>query len=714
MVDPGPLADDPRDGTVDKPDLLARKEYVLSIASLLESVRGQSESSVLALIGDWGSGKTSVLEMLRVELGKSGDWSVGTFDPWSYPNAESIQAGFFIELYAALPKGTKSDKLRQSVAGLARMVSPLGALGGLLGADLSGAIQAGADLIGGDTSLDASVRAASADLRSADRPVLMVIDDLDRLTPDELLTVLKLVRHIGRLPHVYYLLGYDEETLLEVLSSTPLVQTNVRAQAYLEKVVQVRLDMPMLRSNEKLALLNNGLDAICAATGVTLTDDDVQRIGRVYEAALERRLSTPRAINRFLGQAQALYAHLSNEVDFVDFLLVSWLRTAEPAVYRMIQQESRQIFGSILNPWDIQRNPVGAALRQDYWLGALERAGVTEQDRGGVATVLGDLFPELEAAFAARDRWIDRKQRERRKGVSERDYFDRYMVFGVPSDDLRDSVVETALSDLARGTTSDSLDQFRSVIVSRTELVLSKIRALRYEAEPLPDFELARFLVEITPEKSQEASLFSDSPDRSIEREIARCLARLDKEQIDTLMDGSMEIDRDGPLLANSVRELLWDDKRDTGLISGGEGRHLEYIFELAAKRLEEAFGKRVRRDIFSASEVAAFLAWNDLNGTATRSWLSRQLSEQVWQISDASASLVLPGRKNAESGVEQVCGGLMSDLLTDVIPAKRLLDDLKENGEHSQFFNKPYPYTAEGRLQFAISELQSLVGDRT
>ncbi len=47
----------------------------------------------------------------------------------------------------------------------------------------------------------------------------MILDDLDRLTAEELMQVFKLVRLVGRLPYVYYLLGYDEQTLVDLIKT---------------------------------------------------------------------------------------------------------------------------------------------------------------------------------------------------------------------------------------------------------------------------------------------------------------------------------------------------------------------------------------------------------------------------------------------------------------------------------------------------------------
>lgn len=82
------------------------------------------------------------------------------------------------------------------------------------------------------------------------QPILVVVDDLDRLTAEELLAAFKLVRLVGRFPHVHYMLSYDEHTLIVLLDHTDLVSASDERRGLddLEKIVQVRIDMPLLRA----------------------------------------------------------------------------------------------------------------------------------------------------------------------------------------------------------------------------------------------------------------------------------------------------------------------------------------------------------------------------------------------------------------------------------------------------------------------------------
>ena len=128
------FSDDPVDGTEDAPDVLGRRAYAEHVVALLERVRRQSESSVLAMIAPWGAGKSSVLAMtislLKARGGADG-WLVAEYNPWTYSDLESWIHGFFAELRQALPKDARWSEARRRLGEFAKAISPLGALGAL-------------------------------------------------------------------------------------------------------------------------------------------------------------------------------------------------------------------------------------------------------------------------------------------------------------------------------------------------------------------------------------------------------------------------------------------------------------------------------------------------------------------------------------------------------------------------------------------------------
>lgn len=83
--------------------------------------------------------------------------------------------------------------------------------------------------------------------------VLVVVDDGDHLQHFERVSLLRVVRLLGRFPGVSYLLAYEEQTLLSNLRTTELgVGSRTDARLFLEKVIQYPVAVPPLLRRQVL------------------------------------------------------------------------------------------------------------------------------------------------------------------------------------------------------------------------------------------------------------------------------------------------------------------------------------------------------------------------------------------------------------------------------------------------------------------------------
>lgn len=258
---------------------LGRAAFVDVVKRGIDACENRRSSTVLSLVGAWGSGKSSIIEATVSDLKASEEgWKVVRFNPWSFQDLPSLQTGFFAELREAFPTELKGTKAREKISDFAEAVLPFASVTALVGVDGSNAMQGFAKLVGGDRSVTAAQTRLEKLLEKRAVPILVVMDDLDRLAPDELLLTLKLVRLIGRLPYVHYLLAYDEDTLLDALSRTGLVgKSKSRARDYLEKVVQVRFDVPALRPDDITSMTNTAMSRTLAEVKMEMTEEQVGR-----------------------------------------------------------------------------------------------------------------------------------------------------------------------------------------------------------------------------------------------------------------------------------------------------------------------------------------------------------------------------------------------------------------------------------------------------
>ena len=372
---PHPYADDALKNL--SGDQLHRGRLASRLARILSNVSEQSESAVVGLVGPWGSGKTSLLDAVEQRLRDNGGWHIANYNPWSYSSLPDAVIGFFSELSAALPEDTLQKERRAVLGAWAAKAAPLGAAGGLVGMDASGAIQAVAQLVSGDQSPEKLRNRAAAQLSSLERPVLVVLDDLDRLEPNELLLTFKLIRLLGRLPNVFYLLAYDEETLEAVLGSTALVGAGKnRARSYLEKMIQIRLDIPHLLDHDRATMLDSGLNQLLLRHSLDLDEDANSRLQQAWSTCLCSYMSQPRAIKKLLAQVDALWPEVAAEVDFVDFLLCTFLRTFERAAFDiMVANRSELVRASTFSALGTAKE--NHADTWARWVGELGAAGVS-------------------------------------------------------------------------------------------------------------------------------------------------------------------------------------------------------------------------------------------------------------------------------------------------------------------------------------------------
>jgi len=267
-------------------DVLGRRGFSEALADAIHRWSGQ-ESVVLALYGAWGNGKSSIKNMVIDCL--NSDWPqvlIVDFNPWQLANRPTLSEAFFDELGVALGKGDLgSNRLRRSVLaryrrwahrlqGTKELVGAIRGLGivlvflgvAALGAALTRSevisailgsllllagllalvskfvnavikfLEAGTEV--GTKSISEIKAEIAKDLKRLRAPILVVLDDLDRLTPHEMLEAFQLIKANGDFPNLTYLVLCERA----VVENNITKALSVPGRDYLEKIVQVAFD----------------------------------------------------------------------------------------------------------------------------------------------------------------------------------------------------------------------------------------------------------------------------------------------------------------------------------------------------------------------------------------------------------------------------------------------------------------------------------------
>jgi predicted KAP-like P-loop ATPase len=216
-------------------DILGRKELV---QRLITSISGwpRQQPLVLAITAPWGTGKTSVLNLLSKELEASPGTIVIKFDPWFFNSAEGLIQGFFTvveERLKTAPGFQLSEEGRRNWARARRVLSSLPSVSLFgFGVDFS-------SLASDVPSLDEVKKSVSGLCQGIEQRVVVTFDDLDRLSSEDLRTALKLVKIWTGFAPFTYILSYAREPteakLKKELDADPML---------LQKLIQVEVSLP--------------------------------------------------------------------------------------------------------------------------------------------------------------------------------------------------------------------------------------------------------------------------------------------------------------------------------------------------------------------------------------------------------------------------------------------------------------------------------------
>lgn len=185
-------------------DELNFSPYVGTLIGIIEEMPVKDSHSI-AITGEWGSGKSTFINMAKTKLEKDRDrFIVIRFEPLESKNAENIQIDFLDLLKNTLSK--YDDTFDSSFDNYKE----------LLGLVDNKFINLLANFKNGD--LKSEKEKIEKSIAKLDQRIIIIVEDVDRLTKEELLQVFRLVGYNARFPRTVYLLAMDKHKVEKTLS----------------------------------------------------------------------------------------------------------------------------------------------------------------------------------------------------------------------------------------------------------------------------------------------------------------------------------------------------------------------------------------------------------------------------------------------------------------------------------------------------------------
>ncbi len=301
------------------------REDALGRAALVDSISVKlmiARCPVLGLFGNFGSGKTSILNLLREHLADKA--IIVSFSTWLPGSAETLTSYLLADIASECQKQYVVPGLSK---GARRMADAL--------AETVPYLKGYSEIFPAASQRD-DIESMKSALARLPRRVVVLLDEIDRMERDEVLPLLKVIRGISYLPNLSFVCAADRDTLVATVKG----EVNDESHRYFEKFFPVSIVVPTPDAD---ALAKAGVERLLAAfqrRNWFEGDNEAERFRKETERLWNARIASfcknLRAIGLLANDVSLAAALLWREVNPIDLTLIEVLRRFKPAVYEII------------------------------------------------------------------------------------------------------------------------------------------------------------------------------------------------------------------------------------------------------------------------------------------------------------------------------------------------------------------------------------------
>ena len=481
------------------------------------SSNGFSESFVVGIEGDWGSGKTSLINLVLEDLNSS-DFLIIKFNPWNFSDQNELITDFFNSIADALKQAEKEkgegiiEKARNYSSApekiknyssrlLKRSELTIAPEASFLGIKLKlGTIYKTGD----DDTLEKQKEEINNLLRSIKERIVIVIDDIDRLDSQETRLVLKLVKMTANFANTIFLLAYDRGRVGDMIS-----EKGIPGEEFLKKIVQLSFLLPKVDQRDLFDILFRRINEIIENFDDELWDQ--QRWEDIFESGLKKLFPTVRDIKRYINSLRLdLEIIGEEEVNPVDFLGIEAIKVFAPDVYFAMANE-KQTFAfpatdriyDIVSPLPFPGGWVDDGTAQDPSNRKSVCEKIIKKSPKGLSKTIREivkkLFPQVENLYSDRphDSWEQQlNDWTQQLRVCSGSVFDKYFSLSIVSSVLSEKDLNNFLAKIDdRSASAEKLKKFQEEAKLRLllERLLGNPGGLGLRTQQLEDLLIVLF-----------------------------------------------------------------------------------------------------------------------------------------------------------------------------------------------------------------------------
>ena len=336
-------------------DLLNRASFSEQLAKAILSYTN-TDNFTISLCGKWGSGKTSILNMVETYINTlTQNYSedekpiIVHFNPWTYSDQTQLITQFFSTMLAELNVNSKSESLykvgkalqeystvfeyAENIPVAGKYIKPIKWIMEKTGKRLSN---------GNDNNLNKKKEEVTKALSHQSQKFIVIIDDIDRLNNNQIKLIFQLVNSLAGFPNLIYLLSFDREVVVRALSE----EQKCNGEEYLEKIIQVPFNIPEAKGDLVQGVFFEKLNKLWFGE-IPCSNFEKSYWDNVFNYCISPFIKSIRDVNRIINVYQFKYSLMHDETNCIDLLAITTLQICDSSIYNWIYINTDSICGSI-------------------------------------------------------------------------------------------------------------------------------------------------------------------------------------------------------------------------------------------------------------------------------------------------------------------------------------------------------------------------------
>jgi predicted KAP-like P-loop ATPase len=438
------------DEPISKPeqDKLNRNKFAEHLADVLFEHK-DSKCVIVAINGEWGCGKSSILNLVEGDLVKKRkvgeDVVIVRFNPWYASDVEQLMVMFFRELKASLLGLDGREKAREYISKLLDIFvlclkvaewSPIGNPLVKMGLAVTGEVRQMLKDADGKT-VEEIKKELNQKLKDYAKRIFVIIDDIDRLDVEAMKLLFRLIRVNADFENTTYLLAFDRNLVEHLLEG----EQPGHGREYVDKIVQVPINVPSPDEALMTSILHHEVNAFIKEWDREGFDERGRHWQELYaQGGFRRYFNSIRDIVRYANGLRITYPLVSGEINMVDFMGLNLIRTFAPLSYERVRKNKElltegppTLTGRGEESYKLAEETLEGIYNFPSSLEGGEEKGKERQKElaGLVKSTCRVLFPKV---------YGDEREAEwrREKRVCSGEYFDKYFMLGVPVGEISD------------------------------------------------------------------------------------------------------------------------------------------------------------------------------------------------------------------------------------------------------------------------------------